>query len=87
MTLPRIITMNTKITSIRLDNDLRNKAEQVVDRTGLDMTSVLRFCIKSAMDLSMTASEKPGEFTPEEFKTPEFDFLVSAHRMKSREEE
>ena len=51
------------------------------------MTSVLRFCIKSAFDLSMTASVKPAEFTPEEFKTPEFDFLVSAQRMKSREEE
>jgi len=75
--------MNTKITSLRLDNNLRLRADEIVKITGLDMTTVLRFCIKSSLDVSLIASKLSFESTPEAFRTPEFDFLISAHRMKS----
>ncbi len=75
--------MNQKITSIRLDQKLRERATKISDATGLDMTSVLRFAIKASFDHAMTASKEQSDFVPDKLKTPEFEFLVSAHRMKN----
>ena len=77
-------TKEMKPITIRLDDFLRDEAKTIVKDTGLDMSSVLRFCIKASLDLSRIASNKPQEFARqnglEEFETPEFVFLVKARR-------